>query len=294
MRTPAAPRLDDRPSRVRSSIPRPATRSFPRPEGAALRSVLAEPAVPSRMDRSSAPRRRSAVAALFLSHCMSARKRSQTCARTISSCFPSDRDPPADEALVRRRHAAARRLQARQSGRRAPPRRRPGRAHELPRLRRPRAALQRLRASLRLFTPRPRVVPGMSDDGRAVAPPSPILTPSSLPLGDDTQAAGRAPARRLPATTSSRVGRAFSSSTVRGRRACRGSHGPCGDVGKNPCRRQGDFVVAASSDRSREQGADSASASVRRLLLGAAPPGLWRVQATTGAARQSGRVGAAR
>ena len=230
----------------------------------------------------------------FRSQCVSARKRSQTCARTISSCFPSDRDPPADEALVRRRHAAARRLQARQSGRRAPPRRRPGRAHELPRLRRPRAALQRLRASLRLFTPRPRVVPGMSDDGRAVAPPSPILTPSSLRLGDDTQASGRAPARRLPATTSRRVCRAFSSSTVRGRRACRGSRGPCGDVGKNPCRRQGDVVVAASSDRSREQGADSASASVRRLLLGAAPPGLWRVQATTGAARQSGRVGAAR
>jgi hypothetical protein len=109
--------------------------------------------------------------------------------------FPERPRPACHEALVRRRHAAARRLQARQSGRRAPPRRRPGTAHELPRLRRPRAALQRLRASLRLFTPRPRVVPGMSDDGRAVAPPSPILTPSSLPLGDVTQASGRAPAR---------------------------------------------------------------------------------------------------
>ena len=31
----------------------------------------------------------------FRSQCVSARKRSQTCARTISSCFPSDRDPPA-------------------------------------------------------------------------------------------------------------------------------------------------------------------------------------------------------
>jgi hypothetical protein len=30
----------------------------------------------------------------FLSHCDSARKRSQTCARTISSRSPSDRDPP--------------------------------------------------------------------------------------------------------------------------------------------------------------------------------------------------------
>jgi hypothetical protein len=30
----------------------------------------------------------------FLSHCVSARKRSQTCARTISSCCPRDRDTP--------------------------------------------------------------------------------------------------------------------------------------------------------------------------------------------------------
>jgi hypothetical protein len=77
---------------------------------------------------------------------------------------------PADEALVRRHRAAARRLQARQGGRRAPPRRRPSTAHELPRLRRPRAALQLLPASFRVGTPRPRVVPGMSDDGRAIAP----------------------------------------------------------------------------------------------------------------------------
>ena len=67
--------------------------------------------------------------------------------------------------------AAARRLHACQGGRRAPPRRRPGTAHELPRLRRPRAALQRLRASVRVGAPRTRLVPGMSDDGRAVAPP---------------------------------------------------------------------------------------------------------------------------
>jgi hypothetical protein len=78
---------------------------------------------------------------------------------------------PADEALVRRHRAGARRLQARQGGRRAPPRRRAGTAHELPRLRRPRSALHLLRASFRVGTPRPRVVPGMSDDGRAIAPP---------------------------------------------------------------------------------------------------------------------------
>jgi hypothetical protein len=53
---------------------------------------------------------------------------------------------------------------------------------------------------------------------------------------DDTRASGPAPARRLPATTSRRVGRAFSSSTVCGRRACRSSRGPCGDAGNNPCR----------------------------------------------------------
>jgi len=36
-------------------------------------------------------------------------------------------------------------------------------------------------------------------------------------------------------------------STVCGRRACRSSRGPCGDAGNNPCRRQGDQVVAPSS-----------------------------------------------
>jgi hypothetical protein len=51
-------------------------------------------------------------------------------------------------------------------------------------------------------------------------------------------------ARRLFATTSRRVGRAFACSTVCGRRACRSSRGPCGDAGDNPCRRQGDQVVA--------------------------------------------------
>jgi hypothetical protein len=48
------------------------------------------------------------------------------------------------------------------------------------------------------------------------------------------------------AMTSRRVGRAFSS-TVCGCRACRSSRGPCGDAGNNPCRRQGDQVVAPSS-----------------------------------------------
>jgi hypothetical protein len=37
------------------------------------------------------------------------------------------------------------------------------------------------------------------------------------------------------------------SSTVCGRRACRSSRGPCGDAGNNPCRRQGDQVVAPGS-----------------------------------------------
>jgi hypothetical protein len=64
---------------------------------------------------------------------------------------------------------------------------------------------------------------------------------------DDTRASGPAPATRLPATTSRRVGRAFSSSTVCGRRACRSSRGPCGDAGNNPCRRQADQVVAPGS-----------------------------------------------
>jgi hypothetical protein len=54
-------------------------------------------------------------------------------------------------------------------------------------------------------------------------------------------------ARRLFATTSKRVGRAFASSTVWGRRASRSSRGPCGDAGNNPCRRQGDQVVAPTS-----------------------------------------------
>jgi hypothetical protein len=154
MRKPAARRLaPDAP--VRSSIPRPATRSSPRANAAAPSSMLAGPAV---------------------SHSLSARKRSQTCARTISSCSRATATRPADEALVRRRHAAARRLQARQGGRRAPPRRRAGTAHELPGLWRSRPALQLLRASFRVVTSRPRVVPGMSNDGRAVAPPSPILT----------------------------------------------------------------------------------------------------------------------
>jgi hypothetical protein len=76
---------------------------------------------------------------------------------------------PADEALVRRHRPAARRLRTREGGRRTSPRRRVGTAHELPRLWRARAALQLLRASFRIGIPRPRVVPGMPDDGRAVA-----------------------------------------------------------------------------------------------------------------------------
>ena len=83
------------------------------------------------------------VAALPPSHCVSARKRPQTCARTILSRVPrAIAIRPADEALVRCHRAAARWLQACQGGRRAPPRRRAGTAHELPRLRRLRAALR--------------------------------------------------------------------------------------------------------------------------------------------------------
>jgi hypothetical protein len=37
------------------------------------------------------------------------------------------------------------------------------------------------------------------------------------------------------------------SPTVCGRRACRSSRGPCSDAGNNPCRRQGDRVVAPRS-----------------------------------------------
>jgi hypothetical protein len=69
------------------------------------------------------------------------------------------------------------------------------------------------------------------------------------PDPDDTRASGPAPARRLFATTSRRVGRAFSSSTVSGRRACRSSRGPCGDAGNNPCRRQEDVVVGGPRGR---------------------------------------------
>ena len=138
-----------------------------------------------------------------LSHSVSARKRSQTCARTISSCSRATATRPADEALVRRRHAAARRLQARQGGRRAPPRRRAGTAHELPGLWRSRPALQLLRASFRVVASRPRVVPAMSDNGRAVAPPSPILRPSSLPLGDELRA--YRPSERLTVASAMRA-----------------------------------------------------------------------------------------
>ena len=67
------------------------------------------------------------------------------------------------------------------------------------------------------------------------------------PGSDDTRASGPALARRLPATTSRRVGRAYASSTVSGRRACRTSCGPSSDAGNNPCSRQGDRVVAPGS-----------------------------------------------
>jgi hypothetical protein len=103
---------------------------------------------------------------------------------------------------------------------------------------------------------------------------------------DDTRASGPAPARRLLATTSRRVGRAFSSSTVCGRRACRSSRGPCGVAGNNPCRRQGDQVVAPTSPacrvlathdrRRRARGAvlwRRCQARVRRgALVGRCPP----------------------
>jgi hypothetical protein len=82
---------------------------------------------------------------------------------------------------------------------------------------------------------------GLRPDGSARVPVR------SAPAADDTRASDPAPAKRLPATTSRYVGRAFSSSTVCGRRACRSSRGPCGDAGNNPCRRQGDQVVAPTS-----------------------------------------------
>jgi hypothetical protein len=70
-----------------------------------------------------------------------------------------------------------------------------------------------------------------------------IADASVVPSGTlgNTNAAVLAIAERaaspLLATTSRRVGRAFSS-TVGGRRACRSSRGPCGDSRNNPCRRQ--------------------------------------------------------
>jgi hypothetical protein len=79
-----------------------------------------------------------------------------------------------------------------------------------------------------------------------------IADASVVPSGTlgNTNAAVLAIAERaaspLLATTSRRVGRAFSS-TVGGRRACRSSRGPCGDSRNNPCRRQADQVVAPSS-----------------------------------------------
>ena len=140
MRKPAARRLaPDAP--VRSSIPRPATRSSPRAKAAAPSSVLAEPGCPVAWIGAARHAVDSQWRRCCLSHSLSARKCSQTCARTISSCSRATETRPADEALVRRRHAAARRLQARQGGRRAPPRRRAGTAHELPGLWRSRPAL---------------------------------------------------------------------------------------------------------------------------------------------------------
>ena len=85
------------------------------------------------------------------------------------------------------------------------------------------------------------------------------------PAPDDTRASGPAPARRLLATTSGRAGRAFFSSTVCGRRACRSSRGPCGDAGNNPCRRQGHVVVAGSLIEAASRRGDSASAFSTRV-----------------------------
>jgi hypothetical protein len=76
---------------------------------------------------------------------------------------------------------------------------------------------------------------------------------------DDTRASCPAPARRLFATTSRRASRAFASSTVCRRRACRASCGPRGDAGNNPCRRQGDVVVVWIIDVEK-RAAESASA----------------------------------
>ena len=79
-----------------------------------------------------------------------------------------------------------------------------------------------------------------------------------------TRASCPAPTRRLLAMTSRRVGRAFSSSTVCGRRACRSLRDPPGDAGNNPCRRQGDQVVAPGSTGRRLLIEDDCGASRRR------------------------------
>ena len=92
---------------------------------------------------------------------------------------------------------------------------------------------------------RPRGVAGPCIRSR-MRPNVSSVEPETL-ASDDTRAFGPAPARRLLATANGRAGRAFFSSTVFGRRACRSSRGPCGDAGNNPCRRQGDRVVALTS-----------------------------------------------
>ena len=61
--------------------------------------------------------------------------------------------------------------------------------------------------------------------------------------------------------TSRRVGRAFSASIARRRRACRRSRAPRGDAGNNPCSRQGDQVVAPGSTGRRLPLEDNRDAS---------------------------------
>jgi hypothetical protein len=64
------------------------------------------------------------------------------------------------------------------------------------------------------------------------------------------------------------------SPTVCGRRACRSSRGPCSDAGNNPCRRQGDPVVAPGSTERRLLVEDDHGAS-GRTAISSSPIG-WR------------------
>jgi hypothetical protein len=74
-----------------------------------------------------------------------------------------------------------------------------------------------------------------------------LETRRRAPAANDNRASIPAPARRLLATTSRRIGRVLSSSTACGRRACCSSRDSRGDAGNNPLRRQGDQIVAPGS-----------------------------------------------